>query len=410
MSYDYLVIGGGAAGLAAAVFLTREQKQYRVLVLEKNPRVGKKLLATGNGTCNLTNIEAAPHHYHGAPALAQAVLNAFPVSETMKFFTEIGVDCAVRSDGKVYPYSEQAAAVLDALRLSAEAAGAEIRCDSKVERLEKSGDGWVAVVGAQRFYAPKVLVTVGGAAAPSLGGSADGYRLLTDWGCEKTPLFPSIVQVRTEVDYVRAVKGIRVEAMVHLTLDGKKLAAQTGEVLFTEYGLSGPAVMQLSRSVGDWERRKKGEMVARLDLLPEWSQEQLVQRIRQRSRLSGRTLEDLLTGLLHKRVGQTVLRVAQVLPLTREVASLTDEECERIAATIKNWSVNVVGTQGFGGAQVTAGGIAANCVDSRTMAVRGTKGLYAAGEVLDVDGDCGGFNLQFAWSSAYVAAQAMMKQ
>ena len=410
MSYDYIVIGGGAAGLAAAVFLTRERKNSRVLVLEKNPRVGKKLLATGNGTCNLTNTEAAAHRYHGAPALAQAVLDAFSVSETMDFFTEIGVDCAVRSDGKVYPYSEQAGAVLDALRLSAESAGAEIRCDSKVERLEKSGDGWVAVVGTQRFYAPKVLVAVGGAAAPSLGGGADGYRLLTDWGCEKTPLFPSIVQVRTETDYVRAVKGIRVDATVHLTLGGKKLAAQTGEVLFTDYGLSGPAVMQLSRSVGDWERRKKGEMAAHLDLLPAWTQERLVDRIRQRSRLSGRTLEDLLTGLLHKRVGQTVLRVAQVLPLTRAVESLTDEECERIAATVKDWSIAVVGTQGFGGAQVTAGGIAAGCVDSRTMAVRGIKGLYAAGEMLDVDGDCGGFNLQFAWSSAYVAAQAMMKQ
>ncbi len=410
MSYDYLVIGGGAAGLAAAVFLTREQKNKRVLVLEKNPRVGKKLLATGNGTCNLTNTAATAHRYHGAPALAQAVLDAFPVSETIAFFTEIGVDSAVRPDGKVYPYSQQAGAVLDALRLSAESAGVEIRCDSKVERLEKSGDGWVAVVGAQRFFASKVLVTVGGAAAPSLGGSADGYRLLTDWGCEKTPLFPSIVQVRTDTEYVRSVKGIRVDATVHLTLDGKKIAAQTGEVLFTDYGLSGPAVMQLSRPVGDWERRKKGTMTAHLDLLPQWSREQLMERIQQRSRLSGRTLEDLLTGLLHKRVGQTVLRVAQVLPLTRSVESLTAQECQRITATIKDWPLTVVGTQGFGGAQVTAGGIAAVCVDSHTMAVKGAQGLYAAGEVLDVDGDCGGFNLQFAWSSAYVAARAMMKQ
>ena len=193
-------------------------------------------------------------------------------------------------------------------------------------------------------------------------------------------------------------------------LDDKELAAQTGEVLFTDYGLSGPAVMQISRAAADWERRKKGALCARLDLLPQWSAEALTARIKERRQLPGRTLEELLTGLLHKRVGQTVLRVAEVLPLTRPADSLTDEECARVAATIKHWRLPVTGTQGFGGAQVTAGGIDAARVDAHTMAIKGLPGLYAAGEVLDVDGDCGGFNLQFAWSSAYVAARAMINK
>ncbi len=410
MSYDLIVIGGGAAGLAASVFLTRKKPGCRVLVLEKNPRVGKKLLATGNGTCNLTNVTATAADYHGAPRLAKKVLEALTIPQTMAFFTSIGVDCVTREDGKVYPASEQAGAVLDALRLTAEAQGVTILCEKKADRLIKNKTGWTVQVGEESHTAPYVLVTVGGAAAPALGGSAEGYRLLTDLGCRKTPLFPSIVQLRTATDFVRSVKGIRVEATLRLRLDGKELAQNTGEVLFTDYGLSGPAVMQISRPVGDWERQKKGEMTAHLDLLPTWNKADLTARIIERSHLLGRTLEDLLTGLTHKRVGQTVLRVAGVLPLTRPADSLTTEEAARIADTLKDWCLPVTGTQGFGGAQVTAGGVDAAEVDGQTLEIKRLPGVYAAGEVLDVDGNCGGYNLQFAWSSAYVAAESISKR
>ena len=408
MSYDVIIIGGGAAGLAASVFLGRAANGRRIAVLEKGPRVGKKLMATGNGTCNLTNVKATAADYHGAPRLAGVALEAFSVAETMEFFTSIGVDCATRPDGKVYPLSEQAGAVLDALRLEAQALGVEIVCDTKVTALKKQGNTWCVVCDNAQYTARQVLVTVGGAAAPALGGSAEGYRLLTDLGCEKTPLFPSIVQMRTATDFVRSVKGIRVDATITLRMDGREMAQNYGEVLFADYGLSGPAVMFISRPVADWERQKKGDVVAHLDLLPDWDNDRLLARLRQRSQLTGRTLEDLLTGLLHKRVGQTILRVAEVLPLTREVDTLTEDELNRIVKTIKNWKIPVTGTQGFGGAQVTAGGIAATEIDPATFAVKRLPGVYAAGEVLDVDGNCGGYNLQFAWSSAYVAAQAIV--
>ena len=410
MAYDVLIIGGGAAGLAASVFLTRERPGCRVLILEKNPRVGKKLMATGNGTCNLTNTTATAADYHGAPALAKMALEALTIPETMAFFTSIGVDCVTREDGKVYPASEQAGAVLDALRLTAEASGVTILCEKKAESLKKTKSGWCVLAGGESYTAPHLLVTVGGAAAPALGGSAEGYRLLTEQGCQKTPLFPSIVQLRTATDFVRSVKGIRVDSTLTLCHNGKELARNTGEVLFTDYGLSGPAVMQISRPVGDWERQKKGEMTARLDLLPTWNIHDLTARIIERSGLPGRTLEDLLTGLVHKRVGQTVLRVAGVLPLTRPADSLTAAEAAQVAATLKGWCLPVTGTQGFGGAQVTAGGIAAAEVDGRTLEVKRLPGVYAAGEVLDVDGNCGGYNLQFAWSSAYVAARAIAEK
>ncbi len=411
MTWDCVIIGGGAVGLAAACHLGRAAAQQKttktVLVLEKAPRVGKKLLATGNGTCNITNMTATAKNYHGAPTLAQIMLAAFSPVQAVEFFASIGVDCVVRPDGKVYPRSAQAAAVLDALRLEMAAYGVETRCDCVVSEITPQKGGFMlSLPNGETLLARQVLVCVGGAAAPSLGGSAEGYRLLTDLGCQKTPLFPSIVQLRTATEFVRAVKGIRVDAAVSLWLDNKRVAADEGEVLFTDYGLSGPAVMNISRPAGDWERRKKGALTARLNLLPDWDAGTLLTNIRQRSRLKGRTLEDLLTGLLHKRVGQTVLRVAGVLPLTRPADTLTQEECARVAQVIQAWELPVTGTQGFGGAQVTAGGIDPKDFDDELMHRRHV-GLFAAGEVLDVDGDCGGYNLQFAWSSAYVAAKAM---
>ncbi|MBQ4612273.1 MAG: aminoacetone oxidase family FAD-binding enzyme [Clostridia bacterium] len=408
MVFDCVIVGGGAVGLAAACFLGRAaaDTNKRILVLEKAPRVGKKLLATGNGTCNITNIHADGRQYHGTPTLAKRLLAAFTPTQAMEFFASIGVDCVVRADGKVYPAGEQAAAVLDALRLETAAYGVQTRCECPVTALRPTKDGFALTTPDGVITARQVLVCTGGAAAPSLGGSADGYRLLTDLGCKKTPLFPSIVQLRTDTAFVRAVKGIRVDATVTLRLDGNELAAATGEVLFTDYGLSGPAVMGISRAAADWERKKTGALTVALDLLATWETPALEARIAARSRMPGRTMEDLLTGLLNKRVGQTILRTCDIA-LTRAADSLTNEECARVAKQIKNWEIAVVGTQGFGGAQVTAGGIDPSDFGPDTLCHRRYRGLYAAGEVLDVDGDCGGFNLQFAWSSAYAASCAI---
>lgn len=408
---DVAIIGGGAVGLAAACHLgraaTEQQSRKTITVLEKAPRVGKKLLATGNGTCNLTNMTAAREHYHGDPALAERMLKAFSPAQTVEFFTSIGVDCVVRPDSKVYPASEQAAAVLDALRLEATAYGVETKCDCPVTVISPARDGYRLTTPEGNITARQILVCVGGAAAPALGGSAEGYRLLTELGCEKTPLFPSIVQLRTATNFVRSVKGIRVDGEIALYLNGKSVASSSGEILFTDYGLSGPAVMGISRYAADWERRKKGELTAKLNLLPQWDDHTLNDRVMARSQLRGRKLEDLLTGLLHKRVGQTVLRVAGVTPLDRASDTLTAQECARVVQVIRGWEIPVTGTQGFGGAQVTAGGIDPSAFDSATLMHKRYRGLYAAGEVLDVDGDCGGFNLQFAWSCAAVASRAI---
>lgn len=408
---DIAIIGGGAVGLFAAVsILNTAAKPLSVCLFERGKRVGRKLVATGNGTCNITNQTARKENYHGAdPAFAEALLQRFSPADTEAFFAKLGVLCVAKESGKVYPLCEQAVAVLDALRLEAAANGVAEYCETEVQAIKPCKEAFSVVTQAGTVRAKRVLVCTGGAASPSLGGYNGAYRLLTDLGHTRTPLFPSIVQVRTDTTYIKAVKGIRVQATISFHHNGP-IATETGEVLFTEYGLSGPAVMQISRCVADWERRQKGTMTAVLDLLPNWDKEALLRYLEERAKLlKDRTLEDFFTGFLNKRVGQTLLRAANITPLSRKVGSLTSQDICRLTDAVKAWQIPVTGTQGFGGAQVTAGGIATAEFHNDTLESRLVSGLYAAGEVLDIDGDCGGYNLQFAWSSAHAAATAIVR-
>lgn len=396
-----LIVGGGASGLAAAVFCARRIGGERVILLEKAPRVGKKLLATGNGTCNITNRRADTSHYHGADASFTApVLQAFSPEACLDFFESIGVVCTSREAGREYPLCEQAAAVLDCLRLELQALGVTERCDTAVTAIRYENGGFSVVTDNETLYAKHVVLATGGAAAPALGGSAEGYALATSLGHKKTPLFPSIVQVKTDTTFIKAMKGLRTDATVSFVLDGKPLCHHTGELLFTEYGISGPAVMQISRAVGDWERRKIGKMQAVMDLVPSISETALVEHLKARP---ARTAEDFLTGVLHKRIGQTMCRAAGFS--LNEV--VTDHR--RLAHMMKQFTVDVIGTQGFGGAQVTAGGIDTKGVDPVTLQSRLIPHLYLIGELLDVDGDCGGYNLHWAWASAYAVAEAVSR-
>ncbi len=396
-----VIVGGGAAGLAAAIFCARELGGERVLLLEKAPRVGKKLLATGNGTCNITNLNADPTHYHGADAtrFTAAALKRFPPSACLSFFESLGVVCAEREEGREYPLCEQAAAVLDCMRLELASLGVCEQCDTAVTAIGRTSRGFALETINGTVYTDHVILATGGAASPSLGGSVEGYSLATALGHSKTPLFPAIVQVKTEPTYTKAMKGLRTDAAVSFCLDGRPLCTYTDELLFTEYGISGPAVMQISRAVGDWERRKQGRMTAVIDLLPSVSEAELLTLLHNRP---ARTAEHFLTGLLHKRIGQTVCRMAGL--------SLSDTvtDPKRLIPFIKRMTVAVSGTQGFGGAQVTAGGIATAEIDPVTLQSRLVRGLYLIGEIVDVDGDCGGYNLQWAWASAYAAAQAVI--
>lgn len=409
-TYEIAIVGGGASGLAAAVFCAREHGGNGIVLLEKQARVGKKLLATGSGTCNFTNLHVSPTHYHGdgAAAFVTPALTAFLPDACLSFFRSLGVLCSPREEGREYPLCQQASAVLDCLRLELAHRGVIERCDAAVTAITPQNGGFLLTLsGGETLTAHRVILATGGAASPSLGGSSESYALAAALGHRKTPLFPAIVQVRTDTAFVRAMKGLRTDATVTFCLNGKPLCSHTDELLFTEYGISGPAVMQISRAVGDWERRKTGTMTAEVDLLPTINRTDLLALLAERRAL-GRTAADFLTGILGKRIGQTVCRAAG-LRLEQPTDALSPNTLHRIADTVKRFTLPVIGTQGFGGAQVTAGGIATADIDPRTMMSRRVAGLYLIGEVLDVDGDCGGFNLHWAWASAYAAAKAVTR-
>ncbi len=391
------VIGGGAAGMMAA--LTAAQAGADVLLLERQARVGRKLAATGNGRCNLSNRHASAQHYHGGdPAFVRPALEAFGVPETLSFFRSLGLLTVTEADGRIYPFSDTANSAVDVLRFACEAAGVRLLAGAAVTALRRQGRGFLLETEGESVRADRVIVACGGAAGGRLGGVRDGYALLRALGHSVTSLSPSLVQLKTDGN-VRALKGVRADAAVNLRKDGALLAQSRGEVQFTEYGLSGPAVFEISRGA-------RPGTEAELDLLPLCSLEETEALLRDRvASLPALPASELTTGMLHNRLGR-VLTQAAGIPPTAELGRLTPAQLGAVAGLLKSWRMKVTGDLGFDSAQVTAGGADVSQFDPRTMESRLVPGLYAVGEVLDVDGDCGGYNLQWAWSSGRAAGKA----
>lgn len=404
------VAGGGAAGLAAAIEAARTfQRAGRpgsVFLLERMPRVGKKLLVTGNGRCNLTNRYASPRNYFEAADFVRPALSRFSVEDTLSFFASMGLLCEEEEEGRIYPMSRQAASVLDALRLEAERLRVIFQCDTQVKKIKRMAKGDTPFFQLNDiFFADAVILACGGRAAPQQGSDGSGYALLHEQGIPVTRVAPSLVQLTTEPGLVKALKGMRVRGEIALyNKENQKIAKQSGEIQFTEYGLSGIAAMQLSCLVS---REKKSGMYALIDLLPVFSQGQasgyLEGRIRHAPSLA---VEHLLTGILPKRVGQALLKQAGIAPLSRPSGSLLSREIALLAAMLKGWRFPLTGTRGFADAQVTTGGAQRSAFSPDTLESLAVPGLYAAGELLDVDAGCGGFNLQWAWSSGRLAGRS----
>ncbi len=393
---DILIVGGGASGLAAAL---EAAKYGHVTVLERAGRVGRKLAVTGNGRCNLTNLSMGQEHYHGGePGFSHYALERFGPEETREFFRGLGLVTVAEPSGRVYPHSDQAGSVVDVLRLAAAGRGVKLQCGVEVRRIRREQGGFAAETDAGLLRADRVIVAAGGAAAPRAGGSEAGYRLLEGLGHTCTRLTPSLVQLKTENAFTRPLKGVRADAGVEVERGGRTVAASAGEVQFTDYGLSGPAIFEVSRDAA----RSPG-CVIRLDLLRQVELSQLVSMLRQR-RDRGLTNENLFTGILHNKVGRTLV-TGLGWSLAAPVSALTEEDLLRAARAVKGVTLRVTGSMGMEGAQVTAGGVRTEEFDPETMESRLVPGLFACGEVLDVDGDCGGYNLQWAWSSGRLAGK-----
>lgn len=405
-AYDVVIIGGGAAGLCAAVQLAQNDPALSVAVAEQLPRVGKKLIVTGNGRCNITNRSIEPARYHGAqPDFCGSALRRYSNQTVETFFEKIGVPFVYDEVGRAYPRSLQASSVVDALRFAAEENGVSLLTGLTVTDLVHGKSGYRVICGEDTLSARFVLLAAGlCAGGEKLGSSGTVLRLMRQKGYPAVSPAPAIVQLKTDPAAVRPLKGIKVNAAVSLLQNGRLLRREQGEVLFCDYGLSGPPVLQLSRAVG---QGGEGFEIS-LNLMPDWDTRRLSERLYQRIKdLHARAPEEFFTGMLNKRVGQTLLKLCGCAG-AENTAALTPD-AGRLAQMLGDWRFAVRGTTGFLNAQVAAGGLSTGSFDPESMMSRRDFGLFAAGEILDIDGDCGGFNLQWAWSSALCAADSICK-
>ena len=396
------IIGGGAAGMMAALTAS-EHTEWEVLLLERQTRLGRKLLATGNGRCNLSNIHASLARYHGQdPSFCINALEQFGAVDTLAYFRALGLLTVQEEDGKIYPLSDSANSVADVLRLHLEQRdNVRIFAGFEVTSLRKKGDRFYISSAEENLVADRVILCAGGAAGSKLGGTDSGYRLLSAFGHSRTKLYPALVQVRTEPELVRSLKGVRCEALV--SFEGEK---RRGELQFTDYGVSGPVIFELSRAVST----AGGKGSFSIDLLPDQPLPVLEELLADRCAvLPELPAEHLLVGLLHNRLGRTILRSCGH-SFEQPCKSLDKCDLRKLARKIKLLRLEIIGVMGMDSAQVTAGGMLTSEFDPYTLESRLCPGLYAAGEVLDIAGDCGGFNLQWAWSSGRLAGQLRGKR
>lgn len=394
------VIGGGAAGMLAA--LTAAENGHRVLLLERQSRVGRKLLATGNGRCNLSNYHVSPAHYHGGAGFCDFALSQFDVGETLQYFASLGLLTVSEDSGRIYPMSNMAGSVLDVLRYALERPEIDLQTGQTVTAVRKMPEGFSVKTETDTFSARRLILAAGGAAGSKVGGGMDGYRLAKSLGHHRTALYPSLVQLKTDPTYPRALKGVKAQCGISICRGSQVLARNSGEVLFTEYGVSGPAIFDLSRSVS----AGGSDLTCLLNFFPDWEEAEVLHWLSQRqAAMAAHEASTLLTGSCHTRLGQMICKSAGFT--NQRAAGLTRDDLRRIARQATHFALPITGTCGFDQAQVTAGGLDTSEFDPRTLQSRLVPGLYACGELLDIDGDCGGYNLQWAWSSGRLAGKLL---
>ena len=391
------IIGAGASGMAAAL-AAAENPEVQVILLERQARVGRKLQATGNGRCNLTNLHAAEGGYHGENAsFADFALKRFGPEKALSWFQDLGLFTVAEDSGRVYPYSDQANSVVDILRFALEKPNITVKLGLEVEKVKKTANGFRLESKEETLECDKLIVACGGLAGTKLGGTMSGYKLLRSLGHKCTKLRPTLVQLKSSWNGNAALKGVRANCHAQILHDAELHRESTGELQFTEYGLSGPVIFEISRDAC----QGGGEWICRLDFLPHISEEALFRELLCRKQ---RVLpaSELLTGILHNRLGRVLVQCAGI-GMNRLASEIPDYDLKQLACLAKQFDVSLSEPMGMDSAQVTAGGIVTKEFDEKTMESRIVPGLYACGEVLDIDGDCGGYNLQWAWSSGHLA-------
>lgn len=409
MKFKVAVIGGGFSGLCAAVKLGNLLNE-KLLVLEANKRVGKKILATGNGQGNLTNVDMRPDFYHGDREFASRALEKFSNREMLDFFEKLGVITTLKN-GRYYPASEFAGSICDGLRFAVDSSRAFVVTEAEVIDVEKNNGVFVIKTkGGSVYSAEKVILATGGASGSGFFTDGKSYVLAKNFGHTLTPLRPSLVQIKTEREKIRGLKGVKIEAKVTLYDDKRYIREFFGDVLFTDYGVSGNAIFAISAYLG-----MCGKPELKIEFLPEFTREELVDKVisttknlaefcsREEDGKKTISLERACFSLLQSRLALAVIKSAGYSP-----ADAAEEKAiVSVCSNIKKFRLTIEGTVGFDCSQVTSGGVKTTEI-SDDMQSKLVDGLYIIGEELDVDGDCGGYNLQWAFTSASICSEAIL--
>ncbi|MGF7143975.1 hypothetical protein HNQ56_002405 [Anaerotaenia torta] len=411
MKYDIIIVGAGASGLTAAIAAAREGSS--VLVIEHKDKAGKKISATGNGKCNFTNIVQNPDCYRSDDStFASRVLSCFDVQKTLRFFDELGIYPRER-EGYYYPNSEQAASVVQVLLMEGIRLGVVYRYQERVVGIKSSKKGGEYIVSTLRlpekedgsYQCRRLILAAGGCASPQLGSDGSGFRLAESLGHRIIKPLPALVQLKSPDRYCKTVSGVRTIARVEACTQKGRLSVEQGEIIFTDYGISGIPVFQVSRYIA--RALDQGTVCwLLLDFMKDLREEELKEKLRMRSSQNPhKTLEEMLIGLLNHKLNYMLLKEAGLDPALPS-SRITGRELERLARQMKQHRMQICGTNSFEQAQVCAGGVDTGEVEAATLESRLHKGLYLTGELLDVDGTCGGYNLQWAWSTGYLAGRA----
>lgn len=399
-----LIIGGGASGMMAAISAAEHGADVRIL--ERMPRVGKKLLATGNGRCNLSNLNMGPEHFHGDREFIRAILSECNLDATLKQLENLGLFWISEPDtGRIFPRSLQASSILDVLRNAMDRRGVTETCDAVVQKILRTGRAFQIILGdGHALNADRIILAAGGRASPNLGSNGSGFQLAKQLGHSVSAPRPAIVQLTWKRTFSKRLKGLKVQARIELEGDGKLLRTESGEIHFTEDGLSGIPALQMARLVHD--ALDKGHTpVLHINLFPDLDRETLAPRLSDRlRRLPDQTVKTGLISLIHKRLIPVILTEAGIDPESF-CSRLADDAPEHLIRVLTDWQIPVTGTRSWSSAQVTSGGVITDNVNPRTLESNLVPGLYFAGEILDVDGDCGGYNLQWAWSTGWIAGR-----
>jgi predicted Rossmann fold flavoprotein len=393
---DMIVVGAGAAGLVASI--TAARAGHKVTLLEQNNKIGKKILVSGNGKCNIDNKYISLSRFHGQnPDFIEKILKGYGVEIVEKFFTSIGLELIEGKEGKMFPMSLQASSVVELLEYEAKRAGVQILCDSTVTSISKEADTFTVETSQGTKTCKKLLLASGSTAAPQLGGSNSGYAFATKMGHTLIPRHPSLVQLCSEETWVKECTGVKVGGLAQLYANGEYITEKKGDLLFTNYGISGLAILDLSREVST-RLANYDFCELNLDLIPELSKEKLTNLLLNRLKEgSDKPLEIWLQGVLNKKLIHIIIEQSKCKVKTER--ELNRKEIGKLVYTIKNLKLGINDTKGFKGAEVATGGINTTEVNPQTMESKLVPNLYFAGEILDVDGDRGGFNFHFAWVS-----------